>query len=345
MSEITQSATNNNIIGEMQATLSALQATVEQQQQEIADLRAEKVSVVATIQPTSRRRMLKHVMLAAAGTAAATTGLLTTNGQAQAGGGSNTLIGWYAFPGSGTATGLPGNFVGLAGSSSTDFGSFNQFPVGIYGVHNSTSNGAAILAKAPVEGTAVLAIANKGKGIVGTSVLDNGVYGSSETTHAVRGEINSVNTHSAVAGNASHKDSRSIQGVNVEGTGVLGTSTGGKGVVGESQTNHGVDGRSQQAAGVNGISTEGAGVIGKSSNSDGVRASSGNANGLTSTGGRYGAYLVGKLAPLFLQPAFTQGAPTTGEHRQGEFFVDKDGKLFFCVANGTPGTWKLLAQP
>jgi hypothetical protein len=341
MTEITHSA---NIIEEMQATLSALQETVEQQQREIAGLRAEKVSVIATVQPTSRRRMLKHLMLAAAGTAAATTGLLTTNGQAQAGGGSNGLIGWYAYPGSGTATGLPNNQIGLAGSSGTDFGSFGQFPVGVYGVHNETFGGAAILAKTPLAGTALIALANQGKGVVGNSVFDNGIYGTSQNNHAIRGEIGSTSTFTAVTGSASHKDSRSIQGVNVEGTGVFGTSTGGKGVVGASQTSNGVDGQSVKAAGVSGSSLEGAGVIGKSTNSDGIRANSGNDNGLSSTGGRYGASLGGKLAPLFLQPAITQGAPTTGEHRQGEFFVDKDGKLFFCVANGTPGTWRLLAQ-
>ena len=30
----------------------------------------------------------------------------------------------------------------------------------------------------------------------------------------------------------------------------------------------------------------------------------------------------------------------TDFHGLGEFFVDADGVLYFCVQNGTPGTWK-----
>ena len=54
----------------------------------------------------------------------------------------------------------------------------------------------------------------------------------------------------------------------------------------------------------------------------------------------YGAELAVAQAPLRLDPATTTLAPTTGTHKRGELFVDSQGSLFLCVADGTPGTWK-----
>lgn len=41
-----------------------------------------------------------------------------------------------------------------------------------------------------------------------------------------------------------------------------------------------------------------------------------------------------------LTPAGTSGAPTTGTHAQGEFFLDDQLDLYQCIVAGTPGTWQ-----
>ena len=53
----------------------------------------------------------------------------------------------------------------------------------------------------------------------------------------------------------------------------------------------------------------------------------------------------GNQAAIRLDPAKgTRGPPTTGHHlMMGEMMVDSFGNLFFCKANGTPGTWVKVA--
>ncbi len=94
--------------------------------------------------------------------------------------------------------------------------------------------------------------------------------------------------------------------------------TGFAGVVGTSETTTGVFGSSQT----------GWGIDGHSDNGYGGHFSCGKAN---NPGG----------AQLRLEPSSVlRGAPDLGFHGRGEFFVDMDGNLFYCVADGTPGTWK-----
>jgi hypothetical protein len=45
---------------------------------------------------------------------------------------------------------------------------------------------------------------------------------------------------------------------------------------------------------------------------------------------------------LRLAPSTTQGSPVSGTHSVGEFYVDNQSALYFCVAGGTPGTWNQL---
>jgi hypothetical protein len=54
----------------------------------------------------------------------------------------------------------------------------------------------------------------------------------------------------------------------------------------------------------------------------------------------YGGDFAGGRAPIVLRAATTAGPPTANFHITGELFVDAAGKLFFCMAAGTPGTWK-----
>ena len=80
-------------------------------------------------------------------------------------------------------------------------------------------------------------------------------------------------------------------------------------------------GTSQSGRGVHGVSDTFIGVVGESA---------------SGVGGNFS----GGLAPLRLQPASNVGPPAAGDHRRGELFVDSGGALFFCVADGNPGTWR-----
>ena len=53
-----------------------------------------------------------------------------------------------------------------------------------------------------------------------------------------------------------------------------------------------------------------------------------------------GGEFIGGEAPLRLVPSATTGAPKTGTHHKGELYVDSNFDLFYCKADGTPGTWK-----
>jgi hypothetical protein len=64
--------------------------------------------------------------------------------------------------------------------------------------------------------------------------------------------------------------------------------------------------------------------------------------GIYGVGGVYGGVFKGSRAPIQLFPSLTNGAPTTGSHGTGELYVSADGHLFFCRADGTPGTWVRL---
>jgi len=56
-----------------------------------------------------------------------------------------------------------------------------------------------------------------------------------------------------------------------------------------------------------------------------------------------GGFFAGKEAPIRLAAAVTAGAPTSGVHHRGELYVDSNGLLFYCTADGTPGTWHQVA--
>jgi hypothetical protein len=68
-----------------------------------------------------------------------------------------------------------------------------------------------------------------------------------------------------------------------------------------------------------------------------IMAYSGNGTGATFRGG---------LAPIRLQPATAAGSPTTFNHLAGELYVDANGALWLCTANGDAthvGTFKQVA--
>jgi hypothetical protein len=129
-----------------------------------------------------------------------------------------------------------------------------------------------------------------------------------------------------------------LVGTTESGITVTGTSNHGAGVKGESQSGaigvwgvansgYGVGVSGNGGTGVNGYGTIGVGGIG------------------TEYGGAFSVdnNVVGGLAPLRLVPSNSQGSPNTGNHLMGELYVDNKGALYYCVADGTPGTWKQLA--
>ncbi len=120
--------------------------------------------------------------------------------------------------------------------------------------------------------------------------------------------------------------------------GVVGTITGANG--GQTDT-------SIFKVGVFGVNDQfGAGVYGFSTNGDGVLGWSigGQQYGVHGDSVNYiGGGFSGGIAPLFLDPSNSPNAPTVNTHRTGELYVDSNGAIFYCVAPGTPGTWRKLA--
>jgi len=153
-----------------------------------------------------------------------------------------------------------------------------------------------------------------------------GQSGAPGPDHGIAAVVGTSDRNTGVAG-----DSNQAPGVFGLGrAGVVGTSGDQTGIFGASDTGRGVLGQSGAAGPDLGI----AAVGGTSANATGVSGSSGSS---------YGGLFSGGQAPLRLVPASTQGPPTGGAHQVGEFFVDRDGNLFFCKASGPPPTWFRIA--
>lgn len=173
-------------------------------------------------------------------------------------------------------------------------------------------------------------VESRGIGIVAAG-LDPGVQGSGVGVQAF-GDLSAVDATSA------------------HGTGVKAKSTSGVGVDATSDNSIGASGTGKGEFGI-GVAGGGddVGVQGNGINV-GVRAHSFDGNGVVadsnksaavlgqSTNGLGGEFSGGE-APLRLVPSATVGAPKTGTHHKGELYVDSNGDLFYCKADGTSGTW------
>jgi hypothetical protein len=225
-------------------------------------------------------------------------------------------------------------FTGVAGSSGSGTGVYGQ-----------SGDGAPLPGNAGVVGTSdtktgVAGVSNRAPGVFGQSgatdkVAQTGtaaVVGWADTVTGVAGASNSA---PGVFGSSFSPDHSSIHGQRgsggraVDASAVLGTTddTKGAGVSGSALNTVGVFGLSGNESGPG---VEIAGVVGTSSTVTGVAGSSGQ---------NYGGHFVGGLAPILLEPASNSGRPRSGTHRRGELYVDSQGALFFCIADGTPGTW------
>jgi len=122
---------------------------------------------------------------------------------------------------------------------------------------------------------------------------------------------------------------------NASGVAVKATSTHGNAIVAQADSKAGTWTSGILAIGDEGVVARGTTI--------GVDAS---ANGTAAAGvsnSEVGGYFAGKEAPIRLAAATTSGAPTSGLHHKGEFYVDSNGLLFYCTADGTPGTWHQVA--
>ena len=124
------------------------------------------------------------------------------------------------------------------------------------------------------------------------------------------------------------------------------SNPGGAGVTGQARSasgGAGVSGYSAAGQGTVGSTTMGLGVLGRAG-SIALRAPKATAGvyGLADGEVGIGGVFEGTRAPLRLIPSAIAGAPSTGAHEVGELFVDSTGRLYFCRASGTPGTWIAL---
>jgi len=117
------------------------------------------------------------------------------------------------------------------------------------------------------------------------------------------------------------------------GAGVGAESSLGVGVRGHSRFNDAVVGLSDAKvkSGVYGFNSNTSGktfgVFGRANSPEGAAVAGASDHG-------YGASFRGGLAPLRIEPAGAKGAPATGNHQTGEFFVDSLGDLYFCKIAG-----------
>jgi hypothetical protein len=140
-----------------------------------------------------------------------------------------------------------------------------------------------------------------------------------------------------------------VQGTANGYAGVFGDTSGttSAGVVGLSRSTvgsgPGVTGgaASPNAAGVIGNSTGGYGVIGRADALfNDLPPGPIGVHGRASIDGGLGGSFIGTRAATS-----TSAAPTTGAHAIGDIVVGSTGRVFVCVAAGTPGTWNELGAP
>ena len=276
---------------------------------------------------------------------ATATGGIGVNGTTLGGSGSAGVSG-FSYNTSGPAPGVVGtsslsggvqgdgvlgvgkNGVHGQSSSATDSGVWGENISAGYGVSGSTNSQApqaGVWGHNAGSGYGVRGDSKTGEGVFGQG--KNGVHGqsASATDSGVWGE-----NISAGCGVSGSTNSQAPQ------AGVWGHNAGsGYGVRGDSKTGEGVFGQGKNGVHGQSASATDSGVWGENTgNGAGVRGSS--------VAG-YGGDLSGGHAPLRLRPSGSPGSPTTGSHARGELFVDSQGSLFYCKADGVPGTWVKLA--
>jgi len=252
--------------------------------------------------------------------------------------------------------------------------------IGVVGSNQSTTTGTGVSGEAVgTGGTGVSGLSGTGSGlrgsiaagVVGDASTVTGVAGFSSGNHGVSGITNAHGSFGVRGLDQTTFGTSGVYGGSTNGSGVTGVSGGTSGlldgplsgVVGDTDNQWGVVGASSGDHGVYGLTNletyagvygsdqsagGGYGLVGQSQTGIGVLGTTsasgeGIAGIIGSAENGYGVYASGGLAPLFLFPAASAGAPTTGLHGVGEVYTDSRGVLYACVAGGTPGTWVQLA--
>jgi hypothetical protein len=260
--------------------------------------------------------------------------------------------------------GASGTGVGVLGHSQTNDGVAGFCAAdgksGVFGF-NSINNGVAFgvfgRCNSPA-GAGVSGRNDNGDGVSGFSVNGNAVKGRSAKNDGVIGESD-IDGKSGVFGFNTHSKGAAfgVSGTtgSPDGTGVFGFADAGNGVKGASKSNDGVVGISDSLnrSGVFGFNSKTSGgfafgVFGRcdAPQETGVSGRNDAENGDAVSGFSpkgYGGHFIGGRAPLRLDPANAIGPPTSGSHQSGEFFVDRNGDLFYCKQGGTPGAWFRIA--
>lgn len=117
---------------------------------------------------------------------------------------------------------------------------------------------------------------------------------------------------------------------------IIGNSQSQRGVVGLSRYSRGVHGQSETDIGVNGESG-GTGVRGVGT---GIGVGGASVSGTA-------VHAMSDHVPLHLTSYGLNRPAPTGDstlHRAGDLVVESSGALWYCIADGTPGTWRRLAS-
>jgi hypothetical protein len=183
---------------------------------------------------------------------------------------------------------------------------------------SSGSNGIAVLASSSgVEGVAVSASSSGVEGVA-VSAVSVGVGGV------------------AVSGASVGEGSVGVRGDGVF-SGVWGSSDSGVGVYGATMGQFAVYGES------GGVGSDSTGVYGKSTSGRGL---SGQGDvGVYAQSLNVGVSIDAEQTSLRFSNAATSPLTSGGTYQARDIVVDSAGVMWFCVAGGTPGTWRMLSGP
>jgi len=176
---------------------------------------------------------------------------------------------------------------------------------GLLGGAAAVGAGATLLAASPAEAAGNVVIDTINTGAATTTLTS--------TTNAGTYAMNVVSGNSSIPGGTA--------GHGFAGTGGNSTGSGGNGGVGL-------------------VGFGGSGAFG----GDGLQAYGGGAGARgVFAHGDVGLLASSGLTPIRIVTNINPGAPTTGAHLAGDVYVDSNGVLWYCTADGTPGTWVNLS--
>ena len=198
---------------------------------------------------------------------------------------------------------------------------------------------AGVLAAGAVAGGAgIIAAASPAAAATGTfdggspAVFANGGAGAGSV--GVNAQVQGTNGV-AVDGFSSGTDGVGVRG-NGDLYGVYGISTTGTGISGDTMGQYGIYGNSSGG-------TSSVGVYGRSMNGRGLHGYGG--VGVYAQSLNVGVSIDADQTSLRFSTAATSPLTSGATYQTRDIVVDSAGVIWFCIAGGTPGTWRMLAGP